>query len=487
MPCPMSPVDSMFLLAEAAQRPMHIGAVGLLTPPAGAGAADVREMFSTALARDRAAAFWRRRPHRSLASLMQWCWDTDSDIEMDYHVRFDAVPWPGRMAELWELVSELHSTPLDRDRPLWRVHLIEGLADGRYAVYIKIHHALADGVSAMRFVQSVFSPDPDLRGMPAPWETSPYGTFDDTSGSARIGGDGAGRAPLLAGVVDGMCHAVDETVAVASALADTSWRALCRRGGPLSLMAPDTPLNARIGSARSFTGCTFPLERLRSIAKRAEATVNDVVLTLCAGALRHYLDDRNALPAASLVAMVPVSLRNDELVGTADRGPGNSIGALMCTLATHLVDPAERLAAIRTNMRDGKAALAGRSRLQTLAISGLGAAPLAAAMLLGRPLPSFRPANVMVSNVAGPPGPLYWNGARLDALYPLSVPVDGQGLNITCISLNDQIAFGLTGCRRAIPKIGTLTRYLSDELDLLDDWHRESRANYPASTCSVSG
>ncbi|MBS4729030.1 DUF1298 domain-containing protein [Mycobacterium sp. SM1] len=227
-----------------------------------------------------------------------------------------------------------------------------------------------------------------------------------------------------------------------------------------------------MGTSRAFAGCTFPIERLRLVAKHADATLNDVVLAMCAGALRRYLLAREALPAVPLVAMVPVSLRAAENVGARGDVPGNKIGTLMCALGTHLADPAERLAAVRASMREGKAALAGRSQLQVLAMSALGAAPLALAMVLGRAPGTPRPPNVMISNVPGPAGPLFWNGARLEALYPVSVPVDGQTLNITCTSVNGQMSFGLTGCRRAVPQIGALADLLGRELDALDAFHR---------------
>ncbi|MBO0866558.1 MAG: DUF1298 domain-containing protein, partial [Mycobacterium sp.] len=215
--------------------------------------------------------------------------------------------------------------------------------------------------------------------------------------------------------------------------------------------------------------------QLGLVAKHTDATVNDVVLAMCAGALRRYLLARNALPTAPIMAMVPVSLRGDEQSVTGpNEVPGNRIGNLVCSLGTHLADPAERLAAVQASMREGKAALAGRSQLQILAMSALGAAPLALAMTLGRTPGPLRPPNVMISNVPGPTGPLYWNGARLDALYPLSTPVDGQALNIASTSTNGQITFGLTGCRRAVPGIGTIADFLGRELDMLDAFHRIS-------------
>lgn len=463
---PMSPTDAMFLNVEATRRPINVGALGLLSPPAGANPRYVREMFAAALARNHVAPLWRRRPHRSLTSLGQWCWRTEADVDLDYHVRRSSLPRSADMAALWELVSQLHSGPLDRARPLWQFHLIEGLADGRYAIYIKTHHALADGVSAMRLMQQTVSGDPDRRDMLALWEVTKQAPERDATPTA------GGLDPLETAL--GVLGAARDLAGMPTALADTAWRAVRARGGPLTFAAPHTPLNVSISDARSFIGCSFPIERLRLVAKHADATLNDVVLTMCAGALRRYLLDRTALPTTPLMAMVPVSLRGDEPIAATEEVPGNKIGTLMCSLATHLADPAERLAAVQASMREGKAALAGRSQLQVLAMSALGAVPLALAMTVGRMPGPLRPPNVMISNVPGPPGPLYWNGARLDAMYPLSVPVDGQTLNITCTSVNGQIIFGLTGCRRAVPAIGTLADFLGCELDLLDAFHRIS-------------
>lgn len=458
MPVPMSPADALFLLADAPQRPMHVGALALLTPPDGADWQDVRRMLTAPMARERVATLFRRVPHRSLGSLGQWCWRTDGEVDLDYHVRLSAVPRPGGVADLWDLTSRLHAGPLDRSQPLWQLHLIEGLADGRYAMYIKIHHALADGVSAMRILQRMFSTDPDLRGMPALWEP----TVDEPSVAPTAPAVGAGPLSLPRAALE----VTGELAGLATALTDTAWRAVRRRGGPLTLTAPASPFTVPIGGARALAGRAWPTERLRLIAKCADATVNEVVLTMCSGALRGYLQTRGALPTKPLVAMVPVSLRSGE---QPDDHAGNKIGALTCSLATHLEDPVARLAAVRAGMREGKAALAARTRVQTLAMSALGGAPLALAMALGRTAgPLLRPANVMISNLSGPATPLYWNGARLDTLYPLSVPVDGQALNITCSSIGGQIAFGLTGCRRAVPDLCALPERLNCEVNQLE-------------------
>jgi diacylglycerol O-acyltransferase / wax synthase len=460
----MSPADALFLAAETPKRPMHVGALALLSRPEGTDRHYVREMFAAALGREQVAPLWRRRPHRSLISLGQWYWHTDAEVDLSYHVQLHALPRKAAMAGLWDLIGQLHAGMLDRSRPPWQLHLIEGLPDGRYAMYVKTHHAMADGVSTIALLQRTVSTDPDRRGMPAMWEVAGQEAASDATAT------GGGFSPL--GAVRGVLRVAGDLAGMMPALADTAWRAVRGRGGPLSLAAPHTPLNGSIGSARSFAGCAFPVERLRLVAKHADATLNDVVLAMCAGALRRYLVSRDALPAAPLIAMVPVSLRGSDDVGATDEVPGNKIGTLMCSLGTHLADPAERLAAVQASMRDGKAALAGRSQLQVLAMSAVGIAPLALAMTLGRAPGPLRTPNVMISNVPGPQGPVYWNGARLEALYPVSVPVDGQTLNITCTSVNGQMSFGLTGCRRAVPAISTLADFLGRELDLLDAFHR---------------
>ncbi|WP_368680659.1 wax ester/triacylglycerol synthase family O-acyltransferase (plasmid) [Rhodococcus opacus] len=459
---PMSPTDSLFLLGESREHPMHVGGLAVFTPPDGADAADVRAMFEDALTSGEVAPLFRRRARRSVTTLGQWGWDTADQVDVGHHVRRDALPRPGGTKELLTLVSRLHATLLDRSRPLWEVHLIEGLADGRYAVYTKIHHALADGASAMAMLRRSMSEDADRRGMPAPWQPSATAVRRASSPSLSIPNPLAlpGHALRAARGVAG------EVAGLVPAIAGTVDKARHSRGGPLSWTAPHTVLNVPIGGARHFTARSWPLERIRLLAKLADATINDIVLALSAGALRRFLDELGALPTDPLIAMVPVNLRGDADPG-ADPG-GNRVGILMCNLATHLPDPAHRLETIRSCMREGKAALRSMSQAQVLALSALGAAPLGLELLAGRRGPQRPPFNVVISNVAGPRTPLYWNGARLDALYPLSIPVTGQGLNITATSSDDQLVFGLTGCRAAVGDLNPMLDHLHTELDALE-------------------
>ncbi len=168
---PMAPTDSLFLLGESREHPMHVGGLAVFTPPEGGVGGRCRAMFDAALIGDQVAVAFRKRARRSVTSLGQWGWDTlpHHEVDLEHHVRRDALPpQPGGMAELMTLVSRLHGTLLDRSRPLWEMHLIEGLADGRYAIYTKIHHALADGASAMRLLRDSMSEDPHRRNMPTP-------------------------------------------------------------------------------------------------------------------------------------------------------------------------------------------------------------------------------------------------------------------------------------------------------------------------------
>jgi diacylglycerol O-acyltransferase len=451
---PMPPTDSLFLLAETREQPMHVGSLQLFVPPDGATAIDIREMFNAAIDEDQVAPLFQRRPRRSLTSLGQWGWEVDRDFDLEHHVRRSALPQPGRVLELLMLGSRLHSTLLDRKRPLWEMHLIEGLADGRYAAYFKVHHSLVDGVSALRLLNRMMSPDPDERDMPPPWAApprrpkrpKPSGTAEDRAKDVmRLLGDAAGLPAVFA---------------------RTLTRAIREQTGTMSLSAPKSMFNVPITGARRFAAQSWPMDRIRRVGKASECTVNDVVLAMCAGALRRYLLSMDALPDAPLIAMVPVSLHGED---TGDSDGGNAVGTVMCNLATDLADPADRLAGVHRSMEEGKEALRSMTPTQILLMSGLGMSPLAIWPLLGLTGSVRPPFNLVISNVPGPREPLYWNGARLDGLYPLSIPMDGQALNITCTSYSDGIAFGLTGCRRTVPHLQHLLTYLDEEMAALEE------------------
>ncbi len=458
MPVPMSPTSSLFLLAETREHPMHVGSLQLFQPPDGADAQDVSALFDAALEQPDVAPLFRKRARRSLTTLGQWGWDVDRQFDIEHHVRKNALPRPGRVRELLTLCSRLHSSLLDRHRPLWEVHVVEGLDDGRLAVYFKCHHALVDGVSALRMLGRMLSEDPGDTEMPPLWAPRPLPAPDRGPGDQPHPHPSVLREALgIAADVAGLAPAFGRTVG----------RALHEHSGNVSFSAPRTMLNVPVTGARRFAAQSWPIARIRQVGKAAEATVNDVVLAMCSGALRSYLRGQDALPDAPLIAMVPVSLHGAD-TGRGDGG-GNAIGAVMCNLGTQLADPAERLTTVHASMVEGKAAMQHMSALQILAMTALGVSPLAVYPLLrldGKVRPPF---NLVISNVPGPRQPMYWNGARLDGLYPLSVVLDGQALNITVTSYADEIAFGLTGCRRSVPHLQRLLGHLGDELAALED------------------
>ena len=360
---PMSPTDSLFLANENRERPMHVAGLQLFRPPDGADAADVRRIFEAAVRNADVAPLFRRRPRRSLTSLGQWGWETDEDFDIDHHVRISALPQPGRVLELLALCSRLHSTLLDRHRPLWEAHLIEGLADGRFALYFKVHHSLVDGMSAMKLLVRSLSEDGDEREMDVPWATRSH--------PSRLGrGAAANALSAFQSASGAVAGGVADAAGLVPALAKTVNRALKAEAASMSFSAPRSMLNVPITGSRRFAAQSWPLGRIRRIGKTCGMTVNDVVLALCSGALRAYLLELDALPDAPLVAAVPVSLR-----APSSTNGGNSVGMVMVSLGTHLSDPAERMKTIQDSMIQGKESLQGLSHLQILALSGLGHQP----------------------------------------------------------------------------------------------------------------
>ena len=458
---PVDPTSAAFLLAENRSQPMHVGGLQLFRKPEGAPRTFIKDQYAAMLAADDVAPLYAKRPYRSLTTGGQWVWVEDDQFDLEYHVRHSALPKPGRVRELLELCSRLHGTRLARERPLWEVHLIEGLRDGRMAMYTKMHHSLVDGVSAMRLLQSVLSTDPDRTGMPPPWTVRPPARAE------RPPTDTEHHPDLSMGVLQGALGLAAEAAGLPGALVRTLSRGLKNETSAVSLFAPRTILNTRITGSRRFAAQHWSLDRIRAVGQAGGTTMNDVVLAMCSGAMRRYLDELGALPDTSLVAMVPVGLNAKESQSASVAG-GNAVGAVMVRLGTHLPDPAERLRAVHESMKAGKAALAEMTPMQIVAMSAIGMAPAILTPMLRLQGMARPPFNLVISNVPGPRAPLYFNGARMEGMYPLSIPIHGMALNITCTSYAGTLAFGLTGCRRTVPHLQRLLTHLDDELAALE-------------------
>ena len=458
----IGPLDAMFLIMEAREKPAHVGGLQLFEPPQDASPHFLNELYEDAVRDPRdPRPLFVKRPYKP-GGIGPWSWRTDEKFDIEYHVRHSALPEPGRIRELLRLVSRLHGSLLDRNRPLWEAHLIEGLSDGRFALYSKVHHALVDGVSAMRLMANSLSEDPDETGMPYPWEQRPAparALRPSPSVADRLVA-GAELATDLPGLVAGASY-----VAVRSLL--SSFR---EQAAASPFRAPRTMLNVPITGARRFAAESWALDRVRAAGAPHGATVNDMVLAMSAGALRQYLREQDALPETPLVAMVPVSLKAK--VDGDDDG-GNAVGAVLCNLGTHLADPVDRLELIMSSMQRAKRQFDGLTPFQILMLSSLSLAPAALPILGGSTVqmldPLIRPAfNIVISNVPGPPRPLYFNGARLTASYPVSVLVDGQALNITATSYAGSLDFGILGCRRNVPSLQRMLDHLEVELSALE-------------------
>lgn len=426
---------------------MHVGGLQLYRPPEGAGPEYVRHLHQQMIAHTEFAPMFRKHPSTILGGIANLTWTFDDEVDIDYHLRRSALPQPGRVRDLLELTSRVHGQLLDRHRPLWETYVVEGLSDGRFAVLTKCHHALIDGVSALKLVERSLSADPGDTEVRVPWDLPRRNRPARTERSVL--------PDLLAGA-GSLAALVPSTLGLARA-------ALLEQQLTLPFAAPKTMFNVNIGGARRVAAQSWPLERIRRVKAAAGVTVNDAILAMCAGALRAYLQEQDALPDTPLIAMVPVSMRGDD-----DETSGNQVGAILCNLGTDVADAEQRLRVISDSMRSNKKVFSQLPKMQALALSAVNISALGLAMVPGFVATTRPPFNIVISNVPGPRKPLYWNGSRLDGNYPLSIALDGQALNITMANNGDNLDFGLVGCRRSVPHLQRLLGHLEDSLKDLE-------------------
>jgi WS/DGAT/MGAT family acyltransferase len=445
---PISPTDALFLIGESREHPMHVGSLQLFEPPEDAGPHFVRESYQAMLECTDVQPTFSKHP-AFFGGITNLAWSFDKDVELDYHLRRSALPEPGRVRDLLELASRLHGSLLDRHRPLWEAHLVEGLEDGRYAVYTKYHHSLMDGVSALRLMQRAFSADPNDDEVRVPWSLGPRHR------------ESPRKRPSL---LDRASSTAGSAFALAPSTLKLARAALLEQQLTLPFRAPRSMFNVPIGGARRVAAQSWSLDRIKAVKSAAGVTVNDVILAMSSGALRAYLLDQNALPDDPLIAMVPVNLRKD-----SDDGGGNMVGTFLCNLATNLDDPARRLEVISTSIRDTKEVFQQLPSVQQMALSAFNIGGLFLGLIPGYLSAAAPPFNIVISNVSvGRSEPLYWRGARLDGNYPLSIALEGQAVNITVTNNADNLDFGLVGCRRSVPHLQRLLGHLETSLKDLE-------------------
>lgn len=448
----LSAVDHVLLLLENHRQPMNIGGLCIFELPKDAPPTFLYDLVEQAKASPIKPTF----PFNQILHKMAF-WRADDDFDISRHLRHIALPYPADIKELMAYISREQSHLMNRSCPLWEFHLIDGLmpekegSPKRFAVWLKVHHAMTDGISAMRLIQISLSPDPDVQITKPFWSLSSKhkSQFEELIPPHK---------PLTTTIKEqlgGIYPVGRELLKVLQ----KKWQ-----GDPNVVSTFDAPksiFNQPIGSSRTLLARSFDKTRFARLAKHFDVTTNDVILAVCSGALRHYLISQNALPKKPLIAFVPVSLRRDNSVS------GNQISFLLTNLGTHQSTPETRLATIKNSMDDGKQRFGGLSQSQIISYSALtyGWAGINLATAIA---PTRQAFNLIISNVPAEKNPLYLNGARLTNIYPASVLFDGQALNITFINHLNTIDFGIVACPTTLPNIDTLPDFINEELEVFE-------------------
>lgn len=447
----MKPMDAIWLMMESDDTPMHVGVLAIFKMPRNVPEDYLSDWAQQMREATDLAAPWnyrlaRQRVPSVIPSLVE-----DQDVDLDYHFRHSALPEPGGERELGIIISRLHSNTLDHSRPLWEFHLIEGLERDRFACYVKVHHALVDNVNAIPMVLAALSASVRTRNMPPLW-TRPL-----HAGEAGDATDLPGHNPR-----DVPSGPLESMASMGKAATGFLRNTLQRKPDAGFLVPSGTPrstLNRRINSQRRFATQQFEQQRIERLAEATDSNLNDILAYLCGSSLRRFFKEYNALPDASLIAALPVSLQE-----RSDRLPGNAIAGLRVPLATDIGDPLARLQAIKTAM---KAVREERTSLPVAAVTPyvlMRAAPIYASQMpvIGPLVPPLF--NLGVSNTPGPDKPQYLNGARLESIYPLAQLMQFSALSIDCVSYAGTLNFGYIGARDTLPHLQRLAVYMGKAL-----------------------
>jgi len=434
--------DTSFLRMESRRTPMHVGVLLTFQLPAAAGPGFLQDLFEDL----------RRRPFmpfpfdHKLSRGLRPGW-VAATIDIDHHLRRSALPYPGSERELGILVERLHSQPLDLNRPLWELHIIEGLEHGRFALYMKAHHAAIDGQGAMKLLRGWLSDEP----------ADPAGLYGIDRGNAPRPRP-ASRRPSSMTMLLRQLRALPDLATLLRRISAKNMEGGLRG----SLNVPRTLFNQPVTQQRRVGTQILALQRLKAVATATGTTVNDVILSLCGGAMRRYLQEQQALPDKTLYASVPVGRAH------RDGESGNAASGFVCPLATDEADPLARLQRIAAVTRQGKQLFQTTSPEAVGQYSLLGLAPLVLGQMTGtlaRLPPLF---NVTISNVVISKTPLYLRGAELEGMYPIGFLLDGYALIITLVGYCDRVSLGFVGCRDRIPHLQRLAVYTGEALAELE-------------------
>ncbi|MGJ8670770.1 MAG: WS/DGAT/MGAT family O-acyltransferase [Oceanococcus sp.] len=440
-------VDAAFLRMETTQAPMHLGCLMVFKLPPDNPQYFFTEMLDNLRSHPFMPPPFAFRLAQGALSDLAPAWE-ESEVDMEFHIRHSALPKPGGERELGQLVERLHSHAMDFSRPLWECHIIEGLENGRFAVYFKSHHCAIDGMGAMHLTKLWLSSDPtdmrwpgdkDIRAPKKPIEKSLARKLADVAKDARSQAKGLGQ---LATKLLEMSRGDGSTVRAAM---DT----------PASVFNKPVTRQRRLGTQR------LPLDRVKALSKALEVSVNDVVLGIVSGAVRRYMLENKEVSKSSLNASVPIGLSRGD-------GGGNAVAGFVCPLATDNDDPLARVQQIHATTMRAKDELLSMSPTALEQFTLMGLAPLIAGQITGTlsKMPPFF--NFVVSNVVLTKEKLYLRGAELEAMYPMSILFDGYAMNVTVIGYSDHICVGYIGCRKAVPHLQNLAVHTREALEELE-------------------
>lgn len=469
-------LDATFLYVETPEAHMHVAMTGIYDVTTMEGGYSFDAIKEHIRSRLHVVAPFRRRLVQVPFQFHHPVWIEDPNFNLDYHVRRIGCPAPGGRRELAEVAAQIASIPLDRTRPLWEAWVIEGLKQDRIGFVVKVHHSAIDGASGAEIMTEMYDLTPEGRDLqPQPVEPERIPTDQELITYAalskmRLARDSFG---LVKRTVENISHLV-------RAARDPDII-----HGAVPLTAPRTPWNKSIGPHRAVSFARLPLDEAKAIKNTLGVTLNDVILAMCSGTLRRYLSDHGGVPDEPLIATCPVSVRVDDDKGTL----GNKVSAMFSSLATNVDDPEERLRVIAASTGGAKAdhELIGA---RTLTDWAEWAAPRTfglASRLYGSMNESLRPVhNLVISNVPGPPFPLYLGGAELVAAYPMGPVMDGAGLNITVLSYRNHIDIGFMADRDLVPDVWNLADAVQPAFDELVALAEEKDPTVTKSAASVT-
>jgi diacylglycerol O-acyltransferase len=467
-------LDSAFLYFETPTMHMHVGGLMLVDPSTMSKPYSYADMRAYIDRRLPLVPAFRRKLATVPLNLARPYWVEDPDFDLDYHLHRIAVPAPAGDKETADVVAEILSRPMDRSRPLWEMWIVEGRADGLIAVVSKVHHSSIDGITGANMMAELFDLEPDApprKPVPDTWEPERKPSDVELLGRAvyDVVSRPVGVVKLLPGTVVGLAKILNRRTRGAP-------------GMPAPFTAPRTSFNATLTPHRIVSFVNVSLDDVKTVKNAFGVKVNDVVIAIASGALRKYLAARGELPDRSLIAAIPVSVHDR----TEDKEGTTKVSFMFSSLASDIDDPVERLRAIAETNEGAKKDhdLVGASFLQDWAEH---AAPntfsLAARMYSSMRLSERHPVvhNLIISNVPGPPIPLYFNGAKLVGLYPLGPIMDGAGLNLTVLSNMDSVGFGFISCRELVPDVWDLAEDVPDALaELVAAAKKATGAKQPA-------